>query len=92
MKRLITALVAASLAATVIAAQVGEARAPTGERMLLSDQSGKCQDSTQMAAFVGPGGVVVPGCWFERLGMVWILFADGDAVGLPKALFKFEEI
>lgn len=57
--------------------------------IVLKDDPGICPRGTSEALYIGPKGQV-PGCWFSLHGFVWIMFADGDNIGVPAKVFKFE--
>lgn len=87
MKHLLIAAVAACLAASISAKEVARV-ATTNEILVLTDEQAQCQSGTQVAVWGGKGKEPVTGCWFEAFGVVWVMFDDGDRVGLPRKVFK----
>jgi hypothetical protein len=66
--------------------EVAELRVPMGT-VYLFDESRTCPDGTQLALWRPTEGAPVPGCWFERLGVAWVAWADGDYVGYAPERF-----
>jgi hypothetical protein len=90
MKRLLLAALAAFLCLSATAREIGRAQTEN-ELLILTDSRAGCPDGTQVAVWGGRGKEPVQGCWFEKHGRVWILFADGDNVGVLVQNFKFAE-
>lgn len=59
----------------------------TGETVILTDQRGACPEGTLAARWVS-GKLTVPGCYIERHGRYWILYADGDKGVIAKGSMK----
>lgn len=58
--------------------------------MVLGKRQGECEEGERVAVFAGEGKMV-PGCWFERHGTVWVVWVDGDRSAVPAKMFKKPE-
>lgn len=85
---LAAALVAAMLFAPFVrAAEYLKAENPYGSLALFSEPRG-CPEGLRRALWVSSAGSLVPGCWFEAYEVVWVIYADGDMGGYPRAMFR----
>jgi hypothetical protein len=89
MKRVLIAL-SLCLSLPVIAKEVATVKTQN-EILMLDDRQSDCPAGAQVAVWSGRGKEPVPGCWFEAFGIVWVMFSDGDRVGLPRTAFKAPE-
>jgi hypothetical protein len=62
-----------------------------GVAVVLYDEPVWCQSTTRRAAMFFEGMRRTPGCWFEAFDAIWVMWADGDLSGYPKAAFAFSK-
>jgi hypothetical protein len=98
MKAFRVTLVLAALSALVLAAgavegkEVGAATGVSGTQVKLYDDTAHCKDGSTMVTAKPVGQPHYTGCWFTKLGVVWIMWEDGDFSAYPSTVFKFSEI